>query len=106
LPLTARAPEESTIRKLVRRLGPETVAELTRVVIGRAQWETAFAPRGPHRLDRGRGRHPLPIRRGAGLAGHADAGPLLAATIAIGGAVVLVALVVGLGPRVTVVVFG
>jgi transposase, IS5 family len=37
LPLTARAPEESTIRKLVRRLGPETVAELTRVVIGRAQ---------------------------------------------------------------------
>jgi hypothetical protein len=36
LPLTARAPEESTIRKLVRRLGPEMVAELTRVVIGRA----------------------------------------------------------------------
>jgi transposase, IS5 family len=29
LPLTARVPEESTVRKLVRRLGPETVAELT-----------------------------------------------------------------------------
>ena len=34
LPLTARVPDESTVRKLVRRLGPETVNELTRVVIG------------------------------------------------------------------------
>jgi transposase, IS5 family len=31
LALTERVPEESTVRKLVRRLGPETVAELTRV---------------------------------------------------------------------------
>ena len=30
LPLTQRAPDESTVRKLVRRLGPETVNELTR----------------------------------------------------------------------------
>jgi hypothetical protein len=30
LPLTQRVPDESTVRKLVRRLGPETVAELTR----------------------------------------------------------------------------
>jgi IS5 family transposase len=45
LPLTQRAPDESTVRKLVRRLGPETVNELTRVVIGKAQRETRFAAR-------------------------------------------------------------
>jgi transposase, IS5 family len=42
LPLTARVPEESTVRKLVRRLGPATVNELTRVVIGKAQREARF----------------------------------------------------------------
>jgi IS5 family transposase len=45
LPLTARVPEESTVRKLVRRLGPEVVAELTRVVIGKAQRERRFRAR-------------------------------------------------------------
>jgi IS5 family transposase len=45
LPLTARVPDESTVRKLVRRLGPETVNELTRVVIGKAQRETRFRVR-------------------------------------------------------------
>ena len=45
LPLTARVPDESTVPKLVRRLGPETVAELTRVVIGTAQRETRFVAR-------------------------------------------------------------
>ena len=45
LALTARVPDESTIRKLVRRLGPETVAELTLVVIGKAQRETRFRAR-------------------------------------------------------------
>jgi transposase, IS5 family len=45
LPLTARVPDESTIRKLVRRLGPEVVNELTRVVIGKAQRETRFRAR-------------------------------------------------------------
>jgi IS5 family transposase len=45
LPLTQRVPDESTIRKLVRRLGPETVAELIRVVIGTAQRETRFRAR-------------------------------------------------------------
>ena len=45
LPLTARMPDESTVRKLVRRLGPEVVAELTRVVIGKAQREARFAAR-------------------------------------------------------------
>jgi transposase, IS5 family len=34
--LTERVPDESTVRKLVRRLGPEVVADLTRVVIGKA----------------------------------------------------------------------
>jgi transposase, IS5 family len=43
IPLTQRVPDESTVRKLVRRLGPEVVAELTRVVIGKAQRETRFA---------------------------------------------------------------
>ena len=33
VPLHARVPDESTVRKLVRRLGPEVVAELTRVVM-------------------------------------------------------------------------
>jgi IS5 family transposase len=45
LALTERVPDESTVRKLVRRLGPEVVAELTRVVIGKACRETRFAVR-------------------------------------------------------------
>ena len=45
LPLTARVPDESTVRTLVRRLGPEVVAELTRVVIGTAQREPRFVAR-------------------------------------------------------------
>jgi transposase, IS5 family len=45
LPLTTRVPDESTVRKLVRRLGPETVNELTRAVIGKAQRETRFVAR-------------------------------------------------------------
>jgi hypothetical protein len=38
-------PDESTVRKLTRRLGPETVAELSRAVIGKAQRETRFRAR-------------------------------------------------------------
>src|SRR4029450_5269189 len=45
LPLTQQVPDESTVRKLVRRLGPEVVAELTRVVIGKAQRESRFRAR-------------------------------------------------------------
>jgi transposase, IS5 family len=45
LPLTWRVPDESTVRKLVRLLGPETVNELTRVVIGKAKRETRFRAR-------------------------------------------------------------
>jgi transposase, IS5 family len=45
LALTQQVPDESTVRKLVRRLGPETVNELTRVVIGKAQRERRFRAR-------------------------------------------------------------
>jgi len=38
-------PDESTVRKLTRRLGAETVAELTRALIGKAQRETRFRAR-------------------------------------------------------------
>src|SRR3954454_19829142 len=48
--LTERAPEESTVRKLVRRLGPDVVDEITRVVIGKAQRETRFIARAA-RID-------------------------------------------------------
>jgi IS5 family transposase len=40
-----RVPDESTVRKLARRLGPEVVAEITRMVIEKAQRETRFAGR-------------------------------------------------------------
>lgn len=43
--IDAPVPDESTIRKLTRRLGAETVAELSRLVIGKAQRETRFRAR-------------------------------------------------------------
>jgi IS5 family transposase len=45
MPLHERAPDESTVRKLTRRLGAETVAELSRLVILKAQRETRFRAR-------------------------------------------------------------
>jgi transposase, IS5 family len=45
LPLTQRVPDESHHPQLVRRLGPEVVAKLTRVVIGKAQREARFRAR-------------------------------------------------------------
>lgn len=45
IPIDGQVPDESTVRKLTRRLGPETVAELSRVVIGKAQRETRFRAR-------------------------------------------------------------
>ena len=50
IPLEEEVPDESTVRKLTRRLGAETVAELSRVLIGKAQRETRFA--GAGRADR------------------------------------------------------
>src|SRR5438270_622099 len=43
--LTERVPDESTVRKLTRRVGSETVAELTRALICRATREKRFRPR-------------------------------------------------------------
>ena len=43
--LSERVPDESTVRKLTRRLGPEVVAELTRLVIAKAQREQRFSAR-------------------------------------------------------------
>jgi transposase, IS5 family len=43
--LDERVPDESTIRKLTRRLGHETVDEITRLVIAKAQHETRFVGR-------------------------------------------------------------
>ena len=40
-----RVPDESTVRKLARRLGPEVVAAITRLVIEKAQRETRFTAR-------------------------------------------------------------
>jgi IS5 family transposase len=45
LSLAASVPHESTIRKLTRRLGPDVVDEITRLVIGTAVRERRFAPR-------------------------------------------------------------
>jgi transposase, IS5 family len=43
--LTERVPDESTVRKLTRRIGAETVAELTRALIVKATREKRFRPR-------------------------------------------------------------
>ena len=45
IPLHEQVPDESTVRKLTRRLGAETVAELSRLVIAKAQRETRFRAR-------------------------------------------------------------
>jgi IS5 family transposase len=50
VPVSERVPDESTIRKLTRRLGPETVAALTRGLIAKAQRERRFRPRAA-RID-------------------------------------------------------
>ncbi len=43
--LAERVPDESTVRKLTRRIGPETVSELTRALIMKATREKRFRPR-------------------------------------------------------------
>src|SRR3954449_13221355 len=48
LSLTASVPHESTIRKLVRRLGPAVVDDITRALIGKAQREKRFVARAMH----------------------------------------------------------
>ena len=48
--LGERVPDESTVRKLTRRLGAEVVNEITRVVIEKARREKRFRPRAA-RID-------------------------------------------------------
>jgi IS5 family transposase len=43
--LSARVPDESTVRKLTRRIGGQTVSELTRALIVKATRERRFRPR-------------------------------------------------------------
>jgi len=50
IPLSERVPDESTVRKLTRRLGSETVAELTRALIDKATRERRFSARAA-RID-------------------------------------------------------
>ncbi len=50
LAIDARVPDESTVRKLTRRLGPETVAQIIRAVIAKAARERRFSPRAA-RID-------------------------------------------------------
>ncbi|MGH2741151.1 MAG: ISNCY family transposase [Gammaproteobacteria bacterium] len=45
IPLHERVPDESTVRKLTRRLGAETVAQLTRALIAKAVRERRFRSR-------------------------------------------------------------
>ncbi len=45
IPLCAEVPDESTVRKLTRRLGAEVVAELSRLLIAKAKRETRFRAR-------------------------------------------------------------
>jgi len=50
LGISERVPDESTVRKLTRRLGTEVVREITREVIGKARREKRFRPRAA-RID-------------------------------------------------------
>ena len=50
LGLTSPVPDESTVRKLTRRLGAEVVHDLTRELIGKARREKRFRPRAA-RID-------------------------------------------------------
>jgi len=68
--LHERVPEESTVRKLTRRLGAETVAELSRAVIAKAERETRFRARAV-RIDSTVVEADVRYPTDAGLAGQA-----------------------------------
>jgi IS5 family transposase len=67
--LSERVPDESTIRKLTRRLGPETVSELTRALIVKATREKRFRPRAV-RIDSTVVEADVKYPTDAGLASH------------------------------------
>jgi IS5 family transposase len=68
--LGERLPDESTIRKLTRRLGPEVVAEMTRAVIAKGVHDTSFRPRAV-RIDSTVVEADVRYPTDAGLAGDA-----------------------------------
>jgi transposase, IS5 family len=67
--LSERAPDESTVRKLTRRIGPETVNEITRVLIVRATRSRRFRPRAV-RIDSTVIEADVKYPTDAGLASH------------------------------------
>ena len=73
--MTERVPDESTVRKLTRRIGAETVCgDHARADREGEAGEAVSAARGADRLDRGRGRCEVSDRRGAGVARRQGAG--------------------------------
>src|SRR5215204_6957868 len=67
--LSERVPDESTIRKLTRRIGAETVSELTRTLIIKATREKRFRPRAV-RIDSTVIEADIKYPTDAGLASH------------------------------------
>jgi transposase, IS5 family len=67
--LSERVPDESTVRKLTRRIGPETVNEITRVLIVRATRSRRFRPRAV-RIDSTVIEADVKYPTDAGLASH------------------------------------
>ena len=67
--LSERVPDESTVRKLTRRLGPAVVAELSRRVIGKATREKRFRARAV-RIDSTVVEADVRYPTDAGLAAH------------------------------------
>jgi transposase, IS5 family len=67
--LSERVPDESTVRKLTRRIGAETVSELTRALIVKATREKRFRPRAV-RIDSTVVEADIKYPTDAGLASH------------------------------------
>jgi transposase, IS5 family len=67
--LVERVPDESTVRKLTRRIGAETVSELTRALIVKATREKRFRPRAV-RIDSTVIEADIKYPTDAGLASH------------------------------------
>jgi transposase, IS5 family len=67
--LSERVPDESTVRKLTRRIGPDTVSEVTRTLITRATREKRFRPRAV-RIDSTVVEADVKYPTDAGLASH------------------------------------
>jgi transposase, IS5 family len=67
--LSERVPDESTVRKLTRRIGAETVSEMTRALIVRATRDRRFRPRAV-RIDSTVVEADVKYPTDAGLASH------------------------------------